>query len=79
MCRQHLITMKLCPSIALIHDIGKKECSNLAGDNVAKLTYFVLQGINWIIDFLLTDDSIKFCLIFYNIHTFPVVKLFEQE
>ena len=46
----------------MIHDIGKKECSNLAGTNVANYTYFVLQGFNWIIDSLLTDNSIKLCL-----------------
>ena len=52
----------------MIHDLGKEECSNLAGTNVANYTYFVLQGFNWIIDSLLTDNSIKFCLISYNIY-----------
>ena len=51
----------------MIHDIGKKDCSNLAGTNMANYTYFVLHGFNWIIDSLLTDYQIKFCLITYSI------------
>ena len=53
----------------MIHDIGKKECSNLEGTNVANYTYFVFQGFNWIIHYSLrTDKAIKFCLISYNIY-----------
>ena len=35
---------------------------------MANYTYFVFQGFNWIMYSLLTDNSIKFCLISYNIY-----------
>ena len=47
-------------------ELGRKKDSIIVISQ--KYTYIVLQGLNWIIDSLLSENSITSCVISFNIY-----------